>query len=84
MSVDTRPADNIDHKHKHRQRNRSEWEIVGGLREGDVYEEKPMKFDGYLHKKRNPPLKGWHRVSYVYLSGFKYLHVPSMDLQCAQ
>lgn len=48
---------------KQRKQSRSEWEIVGGLKDGEKYEERPMKFDGFLHKKRNPPLKGWHRVS---------------------
>ena len=77
MAVDAHNGAVGDRKHhKLRQRNRSEWEIVGGLRDGDVYEEKPMKFDGYLHKKRNPPLKGWHRVSNRYLLKlFMYVHV---------
>ncbi|XP_067938149.1 oxysterol-binding protein-related protein 6-like [Watersipora subatra] len=58
-----------DYKSKHLHRNKSEWEVVGGLREGDVYEERPNKFDGYLHKKRNPPLKGWHRRYFVLEEG---------------
>lgn len=65
MSVDAYGASTNGEtkQRKHKKRSHSEWEIAGGLREGDVYEEKPMRFDGYLHKKRNPPLKGWHRVS---------------------
>lgn len=56
------PVVAIDPKHRSKKRSGSEWEIVGGLREGEKHEERPMKFDGYLHKKRNPPLKGWHKV----------------------
>lgn len=53
-------------KNKKGRRRSSEWEIMAGLKEGQKFERKPMKFDGYLHKKRKWPLKGWHKVSYLY------------------
>ncbi|KAF6035070.1 hypothetical protein EB796_006629 [Bugula neritina] len=63
---------------KQRKQSRSEWEIVGGLKDGEKYEERPMKFDGFLHKKRNPPLKGWHRRYFVLEEGILiYSKTPS-------
>lgn len=50
-------------KNKKDRRRSSEWEIMEGLKEGQKFEKKPNKFDGYLHKKRKWPLKGWHKVS---------------------
>lgn len=52
-----------EEKRKRRRQTKGEWEVMPGLKEGEKYDMKPLKFDGYLHKKRNPPLKGWHRVS---------------------
>lgn len=49
-------------KSKKDRRRSSEWEIMEGLKEGQKFEKKPLKFDGYLHKKRKWPLKGWHKV----------------------
>ncbi|CAH1977665.1 unnamed protein product [Acanthoscelides obtectus] len=48
---------------KRRKKNRrgSEWEIMAGLKDGQRFENKPNPFNGYLHKKRKWPLKGWHK-----------------------
>lgn len=47
---------------KRRQMRRgSEWEILEGLRDGQRFEEKPEKFEGYMMKRRKWPLKGWHK-----------------------
>lgn len=63
MSVDLQNSVSAaDPKRRPKKRSGSEWEIVGGLREGDKYDVRPLRFDGYLLKKRNPPLKGWHKV----------------------
>ncbi|XP_023213795.1 oxysterol-binding protein-related protein 6-like [Centruroides sculpturatus] len=49
---------------KRRQMRRgSEWEILEGLKDGQRFEEKPEKFEGYMMKRRKWPLKGWHKVS---------------------
>lgn len=47
---------------KKRNRKGSEWEIMEGLKDGQRFENKPNLFNGYLHKKRKWPLKGWHKV----------------------
>ena len=58
----TSRVSSAEEKRKRRRQTKGEWEVMPGLKEGEKYEEKVLKFDGYLHKKRNPPLKGWHRV----------------------
>lgn len=63
MSIDVNDVgDAVAEPRTRQKRSGSEWEIVGGLKEGEKFAERPLKFDGYLHKKRNPPLKGWHKV----------------------
>ena len=53
---------------KKKARRGSEWEILEGLKEGQCYESRPESFNGYLHKKRKWPLKGWHKVkNYKYI-----------------
>ncbi|RWS31220.1 oxysterol-binding protein-related protein 3-like protein, partial [Leptotrombidium deliense] len=39
----------------------NEWEIIEGLKEGQTCEQLPMKFEGYMLKRRKWPLKGWHK-----------------------
>ncbi|XP_049820925.1 oxysterol-binding protein-related protein 3-like isoform X2 [Aethina tumida] len=46
---------------KKKARRGSEWEIMEGLKDGQRFENKPDPFNGYLHKKRKWPLKGWHK-----------------------
>lgn len=48
-----------------RERRSSEWEILEGLRDGQRFDWKPNVFEGYLHKKRKWPLKGWHKRYFV-------------------
>jgi hypothetical protein len=43
-------------------RRTSEWEILEGLKDGQRFDKKPKPCEGYLHKKRKWPLKGWHKV----------------------
>ncbi|KAG5894685.1 hypothetical protein JTB14_034733 [Gonioctena quinquepunctata] len=52
---------------KRRKKNRrgSEWEIMEGLKDGQRFENKPNPFNGYLHKKRKWPLKGWHKRYFI-------------------
>lgn len=44
-------------------RRGSEWEVLEGLKDGQRFEKRPDVFNGYLHKKRKWPLKGWHKVT---------------------
>ncbi|XP_065347011.1 oxysterol-binding protein-related protein 6-like isoform X1 [Cloeon dipterum] len=46
-------------------RRASEWEILEGLKDGQRFDKKPKPFEGYLHKKRKWPLKGWHKRYFV-------------------
>ncbi|GBP81694.1 Oxysterol-binding protein-related protein 6 [Eumeta japonica] len=47
---------------KSRSRRRgSEWEVLEGLKDGQRFDKRPEVFNGYLHKKRKWPLKGWHK-----------------------
>ena len=39
----------------------NEWEILEGLKDGQKCEDKPVKYDGYMLKRRKWPLKGWHK-----------------------
>ncbi|XP_035452296.2 uncharacterized protein LOC118277553 isoform X4 [Spodoptera frugiperda] len=51
---------------KNRGRRRgSEWEVLEGLKDGQRFEKRPDVFNGYLHKKRKWPLKGWHKRFFV-------------------
>lgn len=51
---------------KKSRRRSSEWEIMEGLKDGQKFDKKPSTFNGYLHKKRKWPLKGWHKVRTSY------------------
>ena len=55
---------NVPQTEKRRKKNRrgSEWEIMEGLKDGQRFDNKPNPFNGFLHKKRKWPLKGWHKV----------------------
>ncbi|XP_059484920.1 oxysterol-binding protein-related protein 6-like isoform X2 [Neocloeon triangulifer] len=46
-------------------RRASEWEILEGLKDGQRFDKKPKTWEGYLHKKRKWPLKGWHKRYFV-------------------
>lgn len=50
---------------KKQRRRSSEWEIMEGLKDGQKFESKPDIFNGFLHKKRKWPLKGWHKVGII-------------------
>lgn len=68
LSADSATEQNqAQHNEKRRKKNRrgSEWEIMEGLKDGQRFENKPNPFNGYLHKKRKWPLKGWHKVRNV-------------------
>ena len=56
------PAKGRSKSQKSRSR-RNEWEIIGGLRDGQKFEAKPEKYEGYMSKRRRWPMKGWHKVS---------------------
>ncbi|KAL4708914.1 hypothetical protein ACJJTC_014942, partial [Scirpophaga incertulas] len=46
-------------------RRGSEWEVLEGLKDGQRFDKRPDVFNGYLHKKRKWPLKGWHKRFFV-------------------
>lgn len=51
---------------KNRSRRRgSEWEVLEGLKDGQRFDKRPEVMNGYLHKKRKWPLKGWHKRFFV-------------------
>lgn len=50
-------------------RRGSEWEVVEGLKEGQRFEKRPDVYNGFLHKKRKWPLKGWHKRFFVLNKG---------------
>ena len=55
-----------------------EWEIVEGLREGQRCDDKPLKLDGFMLKKRKWPMKGWHKRYFVLDKGLlQYAKTPS-------
>ncbi|KAJ8978593.1 hypothetical protein NQ317_006881 [Molorchus minor] len=56
-------------KRRKKARRGSEWEIMEGLKEGQRFENKPNTFNGYLHKKRKWPLKGWHKRYFMIEKG---------------
>ncbi|XP_045761848.1 oxysterol-binding protein-related protein 3-like isoform X9 [Maniola jurtina] len=61
-----RPAPPPPRSGKSRSRRRgSEWEVLEGLKDGQRFEKRPEVFNGYLHKKRKWPLKGWHKRFFV-------------------
>ncbi|XP_053617812.1 uncharacterized protein LOC128679540 isoform X2 [Plodia interpunctella] len=61
-----RPAPPPARTGKSRSRRRgSEWEVLEGLKDGQRFEKRPDVFNGYLHKKRKWPLKGWHKRYFV-------------------
>jgi len=41
----------------------AEWIILQGLRSGELCEDVPSKFEGYIMKSRKWPMKGWHKVT---------------------
>ncbi|XP_013165676.1 PREDICTED: uncharacterized protein LOC106116396 isoform X2 [Papilio xuthus] len=59
-------------------RRGSEWEVLEGLKDGQRFEKRPEVFNGYLHKKRKWPLKGWHKRFFVVDGGILvYARSPS-------
>ncbi|XP_068624997.1 oxysterol-binding protein-related protein 6-like [Battus philenor] len=59
-------------------RRGSEWEVLEGLKDGQRFEKRPEVFNGYLHKKRKWPLKGWHKRFFVVDAGILvYARSPS-------
>ncbi|XP_023018178.1 oxysterol-binding protein-related protein 6 isoform X2 [Leptinotarsa decemlineata] len=68
LSAESTTEQNQPHQNeKRRKKNRrgSEWEIMEGLKDGQRFETRPNPFNGYLHKKRKWPLKGWHKRYFI-------------------
>lgn len=60
---------------------RNEWEIIGGLRDGQKFEGKPEKYEGYMSKRRRWPMKGWHKRYFMLDKGILYYGKNSSDIQ---
>jgi len=52
----------------------AEWVILQGLRTGQLCEDVPVKFEGYIMKSRKWPMKGWHKV-YAMLSCSRHSYI---------
>ncbi|XP_041375057.1 oxysterol-binding protein-related protein 6-like [Gigantopelta aegis] len=76
-SVITKPT---TRKRKNR-KSRQEWEILEGLKEGQVCEDKPDKYQGFLLKRRKWPLKGWHKRFFVVDKGILTYAKSPHDIQ---
>lgn len=74
-----RPLPQPPRSGKTRSRRRgSEWEVLEGLKDGQRFDKRPDVFNGYLHKKRKWPLKGWHKRFFVVDGGILvYARSPS-------
>ncbi|CAG4983256.1 unnamed protein product [Parnassius apollo] len=65
-------------KSRSSRRRGSEWEVLEGLKDGQRFDKRPEVFNGYLHKKRKWPLKGWHKRFFVVDGGILvYARSPS-------
>ncbi|CAG9837283.1 unnamed protein product [Diabrotica balteata] len=72
LSAESATEQNPPHqneKKKKKNRRGSEWEIMEGLKDGQRFENRPNTFNGYLHKKRKWPLKGWHKRYFMIEKG---------------
>ncbi|XP_077283452.1 oxysterol-binding protein-related protein 6-like isoform X2 [Arctopsyche grandis] len=81
-SGDLRPALPLptasQRKHRNNRRRGSEWEVLEGLKDGQRFDRRPEVFNGFLHKKRKWPLKGWHKRYFVVDAGILvYARSPS-------
>ncbi|XP_033837482.1 oxysterol-binding protein-related protein 3 isoform X1 [Periophthalmus magnuspinnatus] len=65
-------------KHDSRQ---DSWEIVEGLRGGYSNIQEPQKQEGYLHKRRKWPMKGWHKRYFLLDKGILKYGKCSADIE---
>lgn len=56
-------------------RQNRDWEILEGLRDGQRCEERPERYEGFMMKRRKWPMKGWHKVSLLFLIPGLYHHI---------
>ncbi|KAJ6216844.1 hypothetical protein RDWZM_008001 [Blomia tropicalis] len=59
--VDHQLPESIDIVSKQSYKDENKWQILEGLKDGQRFEEKPLKFSGFMLKRRKRPLKGWHK-----------------------
>ncbi|XP_055083814.1 oxysterol-binding protein-related protein 3 isoform X3 [Periophthalmus magnuspinnatus] len=57
------------------------WEIVEGLRGGYSNIQEPQKQEGYLHKRRKWPMKGWHKRYFLLDKGILKYGKCSADIE---
>jgi len=50
-------------------RKGSEWEILGNLEKGVSYTIRPRRHEGFMHKRRKWPLKGWTKRYFLLEAG---------------
>lgn len=52
----------------HRSKKRN-WEVIEGYRDANLKVNKPQNFEGILLKRRNWPMKGWHKRYFILADG---------------
>lgn len=50
-------------------KKRAQWEVIEGYRDPNMKVAKPQNFDGVLLKRRNWPMKGWHKRYFILADG---------------
>jgi hypothetical protein len=45
------------------------WEVIEGYRDPNMKVVKPQNYEGILQKRRNWPMKGWHKRYFILADG---------------
>lgn len=48
---------------------RAVWEVIEGYRDPNIKVQKPINYEGILLKRRNWPMKGWHKRYFILADG---------------
>lgn len=52
-----------------RKSKKTKWELLEGYRDKNVKISKPVNYEGILLKRRNWPMKGWHKRYFILVDG---------------
>ena len=50
-------------------KKRAQWEVIEGYRDSNLKVQKPNNTEGILLKRRNWPMKGWHKRYFILADG---------------
>jgi hypothetical protein len=50
-------------------KKRAVWEVIEGYRDPNMKVAKPQNYEGVLLKRRNWPMKGWHKRYFILADG---------------